>query len=80
MARLAIRLLGPFQVTPDREPVTGFASDKVRALLAYLAVTAGRPHRRETLAGLLWPEYPERSARAALRNALANLRRMIGDH
>jgi hypothetical protein len=34
MARLAIRLLGPFQVTLDGQPVTGFESDKVRALLA----------------------------------------------
>jgi DNA-binding SARP family transcriptional activator/predicted ATPase len=79
MARLGIRLFGSFEIKLDGEPVTGFASDKVRALLAYLAATADRSHRRETLAGLLWPEYPERSARAALRNALANLRRVIGD-
>jgi predicted ATPase/DNA-binding SARP family transcriptional activator len=64
----------------DEEPVTGFESDKVRALLAFLVVTPDQPHRREMLAGLLWPEYPERSARASLRNALANLRRTIGDH
>jgi DNA-binding SARP family transcriptional activator/predicted ATPase/tetratricopeptide (TPR) repeat protein len=80
MVRLSIRLLGPLQVALDGEPVTGFASDKVRTLLAYLAVTADQPHRRETLAGILWPDYPERSARASLRNALTNLRRVIGDH
>ena len=44
------------------EPVTAFASNKVRALLAYLAVEADRPHRREALAGLLWPEQPEAKA------------------
>ena len=38
MARLSIRLLGPFQVTLDGQPVTAFEPDKVRALLAYLAV------------------------------------------
>ena len=38
MARLAIRLLGPFQVALDGQPVTGFQSDEVRALLAYPAV------------------------------------------
>jgi DNA-binding SARP family transcriptional activator/predicted ATPase len=80
VARLSIRLLGPFRVALDGEPTTGFESDKVRALLAYLAVTADRSHRREALAGLLWPEYPERSARASLRNALANLRTVLRDH
>jgi DNA-binding SARP family transcriptional activator len=79
MARMALALLGPLAVTLDGEPVTGFESDKVRALLAYLAVEADRPHRREALAGLLWPERPDRAARANLRNALANLRQAIGD-
>ena len=77
MAHLSIRVLGPLQVSLDGEPVSGFASDKVRALLAYLALSPDRPHRREALAGLLWPEFPERSARTNLRNALANLRQVI---
>jgi DNA-binding SARP family transcriptional activator len=34
MARLSIRLLGPFQVTLDGQPVTAFESDKVLAPLA----------------------------------------------
>ncbi len=79
MPRLSIHLLGPFQVSLNREPVCGFASDKVRALLAYLVLTPDRPHRREALAGLLWPEFPERAARNSLRNALANLRQVLRD-
>jgi multiple sugar transport system substrate-binding protein len=79
MAHLSVCLLGPLQVTLDGEPVTGFESDKVRALLAYLAVESQQPQRRETLAGLLWPDWPERSARTNLRRALANLRTAIGD-
>jgi oligopeptide transport system substrate-binding protein len=67
-------------VTLDGERVAGFDSDKVRALLAYLAVESDREHRREKLAGLLWSDYPERSARTSLRRALANLRHVIGDH
>jgi DNA-binding SARP family transcriptional activator len=47
MARLSISLLGSFQVTLDGEPVTTFESAKVRALLAFLAVEAGRAHRRD---------------------------------
>jgi DNA-binding SARP family transcriptional activator/predicted ATPase len=80
VAGLSVRLLGPFQITLDEEPATGFVSDKVRALLAYLAVENEQPHRREKLAGLLWPDWTEGSARANLRRALANLRQVIGDH
>jgi len=79
MPCLSLSLLGPFQITLDEEPVTGFESDKVRALLAYLAVEADRAHRRDSLAGLLWPDWPDRAARTNLRNALANLRTAIGD-
>jgi DNA-binding SARP family transcriptional activator/predicted ATPase len=79
MAHLSLSLLGPFQVTLDGQPVTGFKSNKERALLAYLAVEADRPHRREVLAGLLWPEWPDRDALSNLRYALSNLRRVIGD-
>jgi len=31
-------------------------------LLAYLGVEAQRPYKRAALAGLLWPEMPQRSA------------------
>jgi predicted ATPase/DNA-binding SARP family transcriptional activator len=79
MARLSISLLGPIQVTLDGEPVTGFATDKARALLAYLAVEADCPHRRDALAGLLWPDQPQRKARQNLRQALTHLRQAIGD-
>jgi DNA-binding SARP family transcriptional activator/predicted ATPase len=67
------------QVTLDGNPVTAFRSDKARALLAYLAVEAERPQRRARLAGLLWPDAPERAARTNLRRVLADLRRALGD-
>ncbi|UCC75796.1 MAG: GNAT family N-acetyltransferase, partial [Anaerolineales bacterium] len=79
MADLSLSLLGRFHVTLHGEAVTGFESSKVRALLAYLAVEAHRPHRRDSLAALLWPDWPDRAARSNLRNALANLRKAIGD-
>jgi WD40 repeat protein/DNA-binding SARP family transcriptional activator len=80
VALLSLSMLGPLQVTLDGEPVTAFKSDKVRALLVYLAIEAEQPHHREVLAGLLWPEWPDREARRSLRDALSNLRRAIGDH
>lgn len=46
MARLNLSFLGPFQVTLDSQPALGFESNKVRALLVYLAVEADRPHTR----------------------------------
>jgi DNA-binding SARP family transcriptional activator len=79
MAHLSIRVLGPLQVTLDGQPVAGFESDKARGLLVYLAVEAERRQTREKLAGLLWPDWLERSARSNLRRALANLRQVIGD-
>jgi DNA-binding SARP family transcriptional activator len=79
MAHLSLSFLGPFQVTLGGEPVIRFKSNKVRALFAYLAVEADRPHRRESLAGLLWPEWPDRDALSNLRYSLSNLRRVIGD-
>jgi predicted ATPase/DNA-binding SARP family transcriptional activator len=80
MTRLSIYLLGPFEVSLDGDPVTRFETEKVRALLAYLAAETDRPHRREFLAEMLWPGRPEGAARANLRHALRSLRRAIGDY
>jgi DNA-binding SARP family transcriptional activator/predicted ATPase len=77
--RLSVYLLGPFCAALDGQPLVGFESDKVRALLAYLMVESERPHRREELVGLLWPERPESVARQNLSQALSNLRHVIRD-
>ena len=79
MARLSIALLGSLQVTLDGTPVTRFESARVRALLALLVAEAGRPHTREAIAELLWPERPSGAALADLRHALASLRKTIAD-
>jgi DNA-binding SARP family transcriptional activator/predicted ATPase len=79
MPQLVISLLGPFRVTLNETPVSGFVSKKAQALFAYLAVEAERPHTRQELQGLLWSDYLDSSARANLRSVLANLRRVIGD-
>jgi DNA-binding SARP family transcriptional activator len=80
MSQLAICLLGSFQVTLDGQLLTGFETDKTRALMAYLAVETGQPHRREALAALFWPNRPESMARNNLRQTLYRLRRAIVDH
>ena len=78
MSQLAITLFGASQPTLDERPIS-FATEKCRALLVYLAVEAGRTHRRETLAALFWPDQPEKAARANLRQTLHRLRSAIGD-
>jgi len=78
MSYLQISLLGPFEVTLDGAPVTRFGAGTARALLAYLAMDPHTPHRRETLAGLLWPDQPESEARHNLSQALLRLRAAIG--
>ena len=75
MARLSLYLLGSFQALLDGGPITGFESDKVRALLAFLAVEADLPHRRQSLAGMFWSAWPEAGARRNLSRALAKLER-----
>ena len=54
-----------------------FHSDKIRALLAYLALNANRPHRREALAALLWGEQPDSKAKTNLRLSLSRLRQSL---
>src|SRR5512136_2037224 len=77
MTRLVVRLLGAFRVELDGEAVYGFETDKARALLAYLVVEADRPHRREALSGLLWPDQPDTVARARLRQTLYRVRQAL---
>ncbi len=77
MARLQLSFLGAFQAHLDGQPLRGFVSQKVRALLAYLCVERDRPHSRERLAALFWPDRPEPLPRKNLRDALANLRKVL---
>lgn len=79
MPRLELQLLGPFRAALNGRPVTAQVIGKLRALLAYLAVESGRPHHRETLAGLLWSDQPTRKALHSLRQALSSLRKSLGD-
>lgn len=49
------------------------------ALLVYLAVAMPRGfHRRDSLVALFWPEMDNEHARAALRNAIYQLRQALG--
>ncbi len=75
MQRLKIALLGPPEISLDEAPVET-DRHKAIALLAYLAVQP-KPQRRDTLAALLWPDYPRTSAFAYLRRTLWELHQML---
>jgi DNA-binding SARP family transcriptional activator len=64
-------LLGAARIEHDGAPVE-VDTRKATALVAYLAVTRRR-HTRDAIAGLLWPEYNQTRARAALRRTLSSL-------
>jgi DNA-binding SARP family transcriptional activator/predicted ATPase len=79
MARLALRLFGSFRMVLNGRPIDALEADKVRALLAFLAVENDHPHPREKLIGLFWPEQDEEHARGSLSQALYHLRGILGD-
>lgn len=69
---LRLSLLGPPVAAADDVPLV-VDTRKATALLAYLAVEGGT-HNRDSLASLLWPDYAQDRARAALRRTLSTLR------
>ncbi|MFN8464347.1 MAG: AAA family ATPase [Caldilineaceae bacterium] len=78
MAYLELTLLGPCRFALDGAPIAHFESNKVRALLAFLAVEHHHPRSRSGLADLLWAAGSS-DAGSNFRRALANLRSVIGD-
>jgi len=74
--QLYLHLFGTPLFMCQENPMTGFISDKVRALLIYLAVT-GRAHSRDALSELLWADTPA-TKRKNLKSALSNLRKKVG--
>ena len=73
---LDVRLLGTFSVRYKRKAVE-IPSRAAQSLFAYLILSAGTSHRREKLAGLLWPDSTEESARDYLRHALWRVRKSL---
>ena len=74
-----LSFLGTFQVYRNDILLTQFRSNKVRALLTYLAVEQTQPHERAALAGLFWPEMPEAKALNNLSKTLGFLRKMSNE-
>ncbi|HJS17145.1 MAG TPA: tetratricopeptide repeat protein [Anaerolineales bacterium] len=73
---LEIHLLGTFDIKDGKKAVS-ITSRPAQSLLAYLVLNAGTSHRREKLAGMLWPDSLEETARDNLRHALWRIRKAL---
>jgi predicted ATPase/DNA-binding SARP family transcriptional activator/tetratricopeptide (TPR) repeat protein len=73
---LEVRLLGTFDVKYKKKPIN-ISSRPAQSLFAYLILSAGTAHRREKLAGMLWPDSLEETARDNLRHALWRMRKAL---
>ena len=72
-----IRVLGALALEVDGAAASPPAGRPAQALLGWLALHPGI-HARSEVAGRLWPDVLESSARASLRNALSGVRRALG--
>lgn len=79
MHALKLSLLGPIEIEFQNRPFSGAPHDKGFMLLAYLAVEGARPHSREALAEMLWPDLPAERGRHNLRQTLFRLRNLLGN-
>jgi DNA-binding SARP family transcriptional activator/TolB-like protein/Flp pilus assembly protein TadD len=77
--RWSLRVLGGVDLSLAGRDGGSKLGRKEHALLAYLALHAGRPQPRAKLSGLLWGNILEESARQDLRQALSKLRQALGD-
>ncbi len=68
--RLKINLLGGFTLRLDDRDLPPIHGKMARSLFAYLAYHRNRPHTRDLLAGMFWPEVPDAVARRRLSQAL----------
>lgn len=75
---LSLALLGSPQITLAGDSLLSRLTVKAQALLIYIAIESATSHRRDHLAGLLWPEHEQVAARNSLRQALHQLRRALG--
>src|SRR5437588_11368884 len=75
--RWKIQLFGQLRAETEDRVVARFPTQKSAALLAYLAYHLERPHPREKLIDLLWPDVELDSGSNSFNVALYSLRRLL---
>ena len=74
---LNLKFLGTFHITFANGHEPAIETAKAKALFAYLATENDRPHLREQLAAMFWPEADQKAALQSLRQAIYGLRRQF---
>jgi DNA-binding SARP family transcriptional activator len=74
-----VRVLGGFELIGAGGDSLTLPGRKLRALVALLALPPALGWSRERLTAVLWGDREEELARGSLRQALAELRRLLGD-
>ena len=77
MPKLRVAMLGPLDVTINGQPATPTAP-RLRAVLAVLALSAGRPVPLDHLASAVWGDAPPIDTRRTVTVYLTRLRRLLG--
>ena len=72
-----IKLFGTLSLLHRDIVVTRFSSLKASALFAYLSFYSNRPHSREFLAEMFWPDKMGDASRLSLRVALNSLKKQL---
>src|SRR5688572_15466485 len=76
---VCVRVLGGFELIGASGDSLTLSGKKLRALVALLALPPALGWSRERLTAVLWGDRDEELARGSLRQALAELRRLLGD-
>jgi adenylate cyclase len=76
---VCVRVLGGFELIGAGGGGLTLTGRKLRALVALLALPPSLGWSRERLTAVLWGDREEELARGSLRQALAELRRLLGD-
>jgi len=74
---LSVGLLGVFRIATVDDRTWSALGPSGRGLASFLFTYPGRPHRRERLADLFWPDLDAERARRALNSATWRLRKLL---
>ncbi|WP_306317498.1 MULTISPECIES: AfsR/SARP family transcriptional regulator [unclassified Streptomyces] len=75
---MLVNLLGAMEITEDGIPVV-LAGEKLRAIIATLALSPGKSVSSNDLIDELWGERPPRNAANSLQSHIARLRRLLAE-
>ena len=74
---LIVSLLGASRVTSENEQIWSDLGPAGRRLAGFLFTFPDRPHRRERLIDMFWPELELEKGRRAMNSAVWRLRKLL---